>query len=142
MAGLPCLKPVVLVPPLALSEMESTDTVPVEDALVAGAVELLRAGLGRPINIKTIADALNTPRRTLDRRFHRAMGMSLLDFLVRERSELAGTLLQILPPLPLGEIARRCGYSDARTMKRALRRHGAIKDFGRRPGRPAKRTKS
>jgi len=85
-----------------------------------------------------IVPLLGIQRCTLDRHFRAVMAMSLNEFLVGERAEKARTLLRAAPPLSLREIARRCGFSDTQHMKKVLRRSGIARDFGRRPGRPAK----
>lgn len=129
---------IVTVPARGVVACRSTDTVAVDDPIAARAIEYIRENLSAKINVKVLADLLGIRRRTLDRHFRTTMAMSLNEFLVGERAEKARTLLRAAPPLSLREIARRCGFSDTQHMKKVLRRSGIARDFGRRPGRPAK----
>jgi LacI family transcriptional regulator len=124
MAGQGPAELILRIPPIGIRELESTNTVPVDDPAIAGAVEFIRGNLAEPMNIKTLAATLNVPRRTLDRHFASAMSMSVHEFLNRERAELAGELIRQQPPIPLAQIAKRCGFADARHMKKALRSAG------------------
>ena len=91
----------------------STDTLPLEDREVARAVELIRAHISEPVNIKDISQRFQITRRTLERRFRAVMGVSPHDFQMNERIERAKDLLRARPPLDLNEVARRCGFTSA-----------------------------
>jgi LacI family transcriptional regulator len=103
----------IIVPSGGVVALGSTDTVAVEDREVAHAVEFIRAHIAEPINIKDVAQHFSIARRTLERRFRAAMGISLHDFQTRERIERAQDLLRATPPLTLSEVARRCGFTSA-----------------------------
>lgn len=114
----------IFVPPRGVVAMRSTDTLAVDDPIAAKAVEFIRNHSGENINVKTIAARLSFCRRTLEEHFVRAMGLSIHQFLIRQRIARANDLLQAEPALSLREIASRCGFYDARHMKRMLKRDG------------------
>ena len=116
-----CASQTIVVPVQGLIALSSTDTVAVDDRCVAQAVEFIRANAGQPTNIKDAVAHLGVPRRTLERHFQEVMGTTLHEYLTRERIERARELLRIQPSLSLREIARRCGFADARRLKRLFR---------------------
>jgi len=103
----------ILVPSGGVVALGSTETAAIEDREVAQAVEFIRAHIAEPINIKDVAQHFSIARRTLERRFRLAMKVSPHDFQTRERIERAKDLLRATPPLTLGEVARRCGFTSA-----------------------------
>ena len=115
----------IFVPPRGVVAMRSTDTLALDDPMTAKAVEFIREHSGENINVKTIAERLSFCRRTLEEHFVGAMGISIHQFLIRQRIAHAVDLLQAEPALSLKEIASRCGFYDARHMKRMLKRDGA-----------------
>ena len=112
----------IIVPCGSVVPLKSTDAVALEDREVAHAVEFIRAHAGEPMNIKDVAQHFSIARRTLERRFRVAMGVSLHDYQVRERVERAKDLLRAVPPLSLNEVARRCGFSGAARLNLVFRR--------------------
>ena len=69
-----------MVPCGGVVSLESTDTVAMDDREVAHAVEFIRARIAEPVNIKDLSQHFSIARRTLERRFRAAMGISLHDF--------------------------------------------------------------
>jgi transcriptional regulator GlxA family with amidase domain len=106
--------------------LESTNTVALEDREVAQAVEFIRAHIGEPINIKDVTQRFSIARRTLERHFRATMGISLHEFLTRERVERAKDLLRATPALTLKEVARRCGFAGAKRLNLVFRRVAGI----------------
>jgi LacI family transcriptional regulator len=103
----------IIVPSGGVVPLGSTNTLAIEDREVAQAVEFIRAHIAEPINIKDVAHHFAIARRTLERRFRSALGISLHDFQTCERIERAKDLLRATPPLTLSEVARRCGFTSA-----------------------------
>ena len=112
----------IIVPSGQVVALDSTDTVAVEDREVAHAVEFIRARIAAPINIKDVAQHFSISRRTLERRFRLAMGISLHDFQTRERIARAQDLLRARPVLTLKDIACRCGFTTATRLNLVFRR--------------------
>jgi LacI family transcriptional regulator len=113
---------IIIVPSGEVVALGSTDTVAIEDREVAHAVEFIREHISEPINIKDVAQHFSIARRTLERRFRAALGVSLHDFQTRERIERAQDLLRAQPPLTLAEVARRCGFVSATRLNLVFRR--------------------
>jgi len=122
--GKPYSEPVT-VPPAGVIAAQSTNIIAVEDSLVRSAMDSIRQHASENINIKTIAANLGRPRRTIERRFLAAVGMSPHEALLRERVSNAKEFLNAKPRLPLAEIAQRCGFYNVQHMKRALKRLNA-----------------
>ena len=112
----------ILVPSGDVVPLGSTDTVAVDDREVARAVEFIREHISEPINIKDVAQHFSIARRTLERRFRTAMGVSLHDFQTGERIARAQDLLRAKPALTFAEIARRCGFVSASRLNLVFRR--------------------
>jgi LacI family transcriptional regulator len=112
----------ITVPCGGVVPLASTDTVAVDDREVAHAVEFIRAHITEPINIKDVAQHFAIARRTLERRFRSAMGISLHDFQTCERIERAKDLLHATPPLTLNDVARRCGFISAARLNLVFQR--------------------
>lgn len=64
-----------------------------------------------------LAQVARTSPRSLTRRFREATGLSILAFRTRVRLERANTLLNA-PGLTIEAVASRCGFSDARQLRR------------------------
>lgn len=118
----------IWVPPRGVVSQRSTDTLAVDDPMVARAVEFIREHSSENINVKVIVERLSVCRRTLQKHFVGAMGISLHQFLLRQRIAQADNLLRGESALSLREIASRSGFFDARHMKRALKRDGITVD--------------
>lgn len=112
----------IIVPTGDVVALGSTDTVAVEDREVAHAVEFIREHISEPINIKDVAQHFSIGRRTLERRFRSAMGISLHDFQTGERIARAQDLLCAKPALTFAEVARRCGFVSATRLNLVFRR--------------------
>ncbi|MBU4460567.1 MAG: substrate-binding domain-containing protein, partial [Verrucomicrobia bacterium] len=110
--------------PIGVVARGSTDTVAVEDALVRSAVQFIRAEAGGLIGSEQVAAALAVSRRTLDRRFERALGRTVREELVRVRMQSARTLLADRSRR-IADVARACGYATPASFSRAFRRHSA-----------------
>lgn len=88
--------------------------------LVESVSSLLRAHLDQPQPLHTVAQALNMSERTLRRRLTEQQ-LSYQGLLDDIRHERARDLLQH-SGLPVAEVALACGFSDARSFRRAFKR--------------------
>ncbi|MFJ3957067.1 GlxA family transcriptional regulator [Arthrobacter sp. NPDC090010] len=79
--------------------------------------DLVRRTLDQPWTVKSMAAAARQSPRTLQRRFSRAFGMSLTEWLVRERIATAQELLT-MTDLPIDQIARRAGFHSADLLRK------------------------
>jgi len=108
--------------PIDVVTRGSTDLVAVEDELVKAAVQFIRVQAGKLIGSEQVALAGNVSRRTLDRRFERALGRTVREELARVRMQTARRLLADAA-LTIAEISRNCGYGTPASFSRAFRQH-------------------
>lgn len=87
-----------------------------EEAIVGA----LRADLRSPPSVQALAASLDLSERTLRRRLRRA-GLSYAALLDNERMRSAVALLGE-PDRPLAEVAEQAGFTDTRSLRRAIRR--------------------
>ena len=102
----------LLLPPGAVVTRQSTDITAVEDRDVAAALTFIRAHVAEAFGVGDVADAVASSRRSLERRFRAALGLTVLDEVRRLRVERAKELLATTE-LAMPEIARASGFGDA-----------------------------
>ena len=78
-----------MVPPAELVSRQSTDVYATSDRLVARALRFIAENGHRSIQVKHVASAVATTRRTLERRFNESMGRSIAGEITRLRVERA-----------------------------------------------------
>lgn len=84
----------------------------IEDPLVNAAVDvILRSWHDGFFGVDALADTLETHRSSLSRRFKKATGSTLLDYINSLRMHHAAHLLRHTG-LTINEIARQCGFAD------------------------------
>jgi LacI family transcriptional regulator len=116
MSGAGMAEPLIEVPPLGVIERASTATTAMENRAVARAVEFIRAHLGEPINIATVAEATGISRATLDRQFQEETGRTPHDYLVEQRIGRAREMLLATPAASLNQISQACGFTNRRRL--------------------------
>ncbi|GAB4297197.1 MAG: GlxA family transcriptional regulator [Roseovarius sp.] len=110
---------------------------PVPDPLVRRALALMRATVERPLPLAQLARRLSCQPRTLDRHFRARLGAAP-GAVYRHLRLAAARKLIADSPLPVAEIALRCGYDSPAALARAVRRaYGAAPSALRRSGRAA-----
>jgi len=100
-----------VVPSAGLVALGSTDTIAVDDPVVARAEDFLRRHAGEEINIADVVRQVSITRRSLERGFREALGTSMHDYLTRLRIERAKELLRRTPKLSLREVAQDSGFA-------------------------------
>lgn len=100
-----------------ISACSLTPRLPTQEA----AESHVRSRLHEPLDLKTLAQLFDTSPATLRRHWHARHGLSPAAWLARERMRLAKELLDE-SSLPIGSIALRCGYANARSFSAAFRR--------------------
>jgi len=105
----------IWVPPVRVETRQSTDTLAIDDPLVASALALIRTHFAEGCSVGFLADRLATSRRTLERSFRSHLSRSVLDEIRRVRIERVRELLsETSLPMPL--IAARTGFGNARRL--------------------------
>jgi LacI family transcriptional regulator len=97
------------VPPVGVVSRQSTDCMAVTDPDVAIALRRIRQQAITGMSVKELLAGVSVNRRTLERRFLRALGHTLLEEIHRVRLNRAKELLQ--GDLPIYEVAQRSGFS-------------------------------
>lgn len=85
----------------------------------------LEHNLAKKITIDEIAEKHSIGRRTLERRFKNATGLSLLDYLQKLRIESAKRLLEKTGK-NITEIMFNCSYSDSKAFREVFKKHTGI----------------
>lgn len=107
--------------PTGVSMRGSTAVLAVQDATVEAAARYIRTHAGEAIGVEHIARAVGVSRRTLDRRFAKALGRSVHEELAGVRMENACTLLSESQE-SVSVIASKCGFRTAASFSRAFRK--------------------
>jgi transcriptional regulator GlxA family with amidase domain len=87
---------------------------------IAEAMAWARWRLDRPLDLDAWADGARMSRRTFTRRFRERTGESPGRWLLRQRLELARTLLETTQ-LPMDEVAERSGLGSSASLRRHFR---------------------
>jgi LacI family transcriptional regulator len=99
-------------PPVRVVPRESTDVLSVDDPDVALAIRFIREHATRPLQVDDILEHVLLSRRSLERRFRRAIGRSISAEIRRAHIERAKTLL-ISTDLSMPQIATAAGFTTA-----------------------------
>jgi LacI family transcriptional regulator len=110
----------IMLPPLKVVRRASTDMLAVDDADVCKALQLIRDNATTDINVAWVVKQWPVNRRSLERRFTRHVGHTLLDEIHRVRFDHARYLLANTT-LSLKEVAASSGFNDARYMATCFR---------------------
>jgi LacI family transcriptional regulator len=98
-----------LTPPKETVMRQSTDTLAVQDELVAKALHIIRERVCDAIRVDEIASLVGASRSVLQRRFRTALGRTINQELITQRVTSAQRLL-LDTHLTLAEIAEHCGF--------------------------------
>ena len=110
----------IRLPPVKVVRRASSDMLALDDSDVAKALRLIRDNATRDINVTWVVKQWSVNRRSLERRFVKLVGHSLLDEIHRVRFEHAKSLLA-QTMMSLKEVAASSGFYDARYMATCFR---------------------
>lgn len=79
-----------------------------------------RRSVSMPYRVSELAQELGLDPGYLGQAFHRHSGTTLVAWLRRRRLLVAQTMLRSTDEIPVGEVARRCGFADASRLARAF----------------------
>lgn len=111
--------------PVHVSTRESSRVLAVDDAAVAGALELIRSTSGRPLTVKDLLKDQSISRRALEQRFRAAIGCSPMEEIRRAREARAVQRL-LNSDEPISKIAKECGFGSAVHISVAFKRSRGI----------------
>lgn len=98
--------------PISLVTRQSSDAFVVDDVMVATALQFISDHLHEDIDVEQVADHVTTTRRTLSRRFHESLGMTIHDAITQRRLDRVKQQL-VESNVVLKTIAKDCGFRDA-----------------------------
>ena len=113
----------LVVPPHRVGDQAQFVARPVpqdEAARLARLTDRVRARPADDWTLATMAERAAMSVRTLQRQFQLSLGMTPLDWLIRERVELARQLLET-SPRPLGQVASLAGFGSDESFRRHFR---------------------
>jgi len=111
----------ILAPAVGITPRQSTDILMVPDPDIRTALRFIRENVSRPIQVRDVVRATNLSHRTLNDRFYRHCGSSILKQLTNSRIAHISRLLRETE-LPIGEIARKVGFESDHHFARYFRR--------------------
>jgi LacI family transcriptional regulator len=111
----------ITLPPMRVVPRASTDLIALDDADVVSALRLINHHFTEPLNVAWIVEQLPVARRSLERRFKRLVGRTILEQIHHVRLEKAKELLAE-SDLSLEVVAKRSGFVNARWMADSFRR--------------------
>jgi LacI family transcriptional regulator len=101
--------------PTGITARQSSDFYAVEDELVNAALRFISNNLRKPIGVSAVCAKVFCSRRTLERRFKRVLGRSVVQEIVRIRVERAKRELAASTS-SLKSIANAAGFPNAKRM--------------------------
>ena len=121
MRGRRVTEPQRQISPTGVTMRGSTAVLAVQDITVESAAQYIRQHAGEAIGVEHVARAVGVSRRTLDRRFAKALGRSVHEELAAVRMQNACVLLTEGHDT-VAIIASQCGFRTAASFSRAFHR--------------------
>ncbi|MHB1556363.1 MAG: XylR family transcriptional regulator [Isosphaeraceae bacterium] len=115
----------LLLPSPGVVTRPSSDILAIDDEDVAAAVRFIRTNAHMPIGVAAVLDAVAASRRSLERRFVKALGRGVAEEIRRVRLERARALLADTE-LPIAQIAGHSGFSEAKHLSTVFRRETGL----------------
>lgn len=115
---------------------QSTDVMAMEDRMVAKALQFIGTHANEPIQVVDVVEAVPISRRSLQQRFQRVMGRTILEDIQRTRIEQVARMLTETN-LPISKIAMATGFPGIDHISRSFRKIKGMspltyrKQFGR-----------
>jgi LacI family transcriptional regulator len=111
----------IVIGPVDVMTRRSSDALAIDDAFVARAVRWIHQHSNRSLTVPSVARSVGTSRRRLERRFHAALGRTVVQEIRRVRVETAKHLLSTTRH-DLAQIATLSGFTNAALLSVAFRR--------------------
>ncbi|HEY0010023.1 MAG TPA: DNA-binding transcriptional regulator [Tepidisphaeraceae bacterium] len=133
MRGKPAPSSPILLPPTGVVTRASSDVHAISDREIVAAMRYIHENADQPIDVEDVADAVMLSRRSLQARFRRALGRTVMHEIEHARLERAKQMLA-QTDLHAPEIASTSGFATELQMYRAFQRR-----LGSTPGEYRKR---
>jgi LacI family transcriptional regulator len=115
----------ILLPPREVVVRQSSDILAITDPDVAAAVRFIRNHGSRTIQVADVLEAVPVSRRGLEWWFRRIIRRGIWEEIRRVHLERGKTLLAG-SELPMAEVARRAGFTDARQLSVVFRQETGL----------------
>jgi LacI family transcriptional regulator len=113
---------IIFVPPEGVVPRKSTDTVAIEDDMIASVVRYIHAHIHEPFGVKDMLSELPHSRRSLEYHFRQSLQCSPYDYITKLRLDRAKRFLADEPRMKLAAISAACGFSTPRQFRLVFRR--------------------
>ncbi|HBF32969.1 TPA: XylR family transcriptional regulator, partial [Candidatus Sumerlaeota bacterium] len=117
----------ITIEPTHVVARQSTEIAATDDRKIADALRFIRHEANRPLGIPDVAEHIGLSRRSLELRFRRALGHTVLTEIRRAQLERVRAFL-IETDWAIGKIATQCGFSNGNYLGKIFR-----KEFGQTP---------
>ena len=126
MNGIEVTQKTIRIDPIELVERLSTDTIAVDDKIVADALKYIREHATRNIRVVDIIRELDVSRRKLENRFKKIVGHTPHEEIQRRRMEQVKRLLRF-SDFSISKIAKLTGYDHAEYLSVAFQRETGMR---------------
>jgi LacI family transcriptional regulator len=116
----------VFVAPAGVVARQSTETLAVDDPVLAGVVQHVRDHVGEQFGVERLLAVSHWSRRSLETRFRRQLGLTPGAFITDLRLKQAEKVLAANPKLPLTSVAAACGFTDLRHFRMVFHRRNGF----------------
>lgn len=116
---------IVHVEPVYIVSRQSTEVIVQDDAHRASALRFIRNHAAQLIGVPDVVEHLGVSRRTLERKFSRALGRSIAAEITQSRLERAKRLL-LETDMPSHRVAVGAGFGSVKTFNRVFRRAAGV----------------
>ena len=99
---------------------QSTDIFVNDDPNIAQVLKYIHMHISEKISVDELVEQVPLSRRLLETRFHKAMGTSIYDYIIRNRVDRIAH--KLAEGLPVSEAAAELGISDIKNLSRAFKR--------------------
>ncbi len=110
----------VKLPPMGITERQSTSVFAVDQPEVARALQFIREHACDPCGVSDILEHVPVGRRWLEKQFRTHLGRTPHGEIMRVRMETASRLL-LEPDVPMASVARRSGFAAVQSFTKAFR---------------------
>ncbi len=107
--------------PIEVVTRMSTDISTIEDQIVAKAIEYIKANITGEMSVELVAEHVNLSRRALQKRFQKAVGITIAEEIIRCRVDRAKELLRSTD-WPISRVATEAGYANSSRLATTFRR--------------------
>jgi len=110
----------ILISPMYIEERPSTDITVIKDEIVSRALQYIKTNIDKPIQVKDILDDVLVSRRTLQNRFNKVLGRSVLHQIRKMQIERVAKLL-VQTDLSITQISDLCGFTSFTNFSRLFK---------------------